>query len=391
MNSTIDVRKELSAHSLRFISFPATAGNVTPSYLLYDESSVESLRSALPLQPGSAVQLPFLVYASDSLWAWRGGLTAARCDWTSCTRAPPTAATRARPPTSTPSSSTSRCCDCRRRSSTSRSRRPRRRSRVPVCSKVLFLPLSPAVREYRQQTLGKTLLVSAGLRAAWPVSLCVFAPLGLLPPATRLSRLAVKRAREAETAVEVLLARNPLSDLGQTSIDPAMLTSLLPVWDTLVRRSGWAAQRKEEERKLVLLQAGAVRARGVLQLACEMSRFVAARETSLHELLQNVFVFWNSEKEKKFGYLSLTQLCLECSPQLMRGVTLLPEAQRVRYCDFSIRDKEGAAVKFAMQGALRMYKAAPGSTLSVIYVVSDEVKKPGTVHQMCGWMGESDA
>ena len=238
------------------------------------------------------------------------------------------------------------------------------------------------MREYRQQTLGKTLVVAAGLQAAWSVSLCVFAPLGLLPPATRLSRLAVKRAREAETAVELLLARNPLSDLGQTSIDPAMLASLLPVWETLVRRGGWAAGRKEEERKLVLLQAGAVRARGVLQLACELSRFVAGKETSLHELLQNVFVFWNSEKEKKFGYLTLTQLCLECSPQLLRGVTLLPESQRVRYCDFSVRDREGAAVKFVMQGTLRMYKATPGSTLSVIYVVSDEVKKPGTVHQM---------
>lgn len=237
------------------------------------------------------------------------------------------------------------------------------------------------MREVRQQTFGKTLTLVAGLQAAWPVSLCLFAPLGLLPPATRLSRLAVRRAREA-AAVELLLARSPLSDLAQTSLEPAALERLLPVWETLVRRSAWAAERKEEERKLVLLQAGAVRARGVMQLACELSRFVAGREASLHELLQNVFVFWNSEKEKKFGYLTLTQLCLECAPQLLRGVTLLPESQRVRYCDFSLRDKEGAAVKFAMQGTLRMYKATPGTTLSVIYVVSDEVKKPGTVHQV---------
>lgn len=246
---------------------------------------------------------------------------------------------------------------------------------------MFLLPLSPAVREVRQQTLGKTLTLVAGLQAAWPVSLCLFAPLGLLPPATRLSRLAVRRAREA-AAVELLLARSPLSDLAQTSLEPAALERLLPVWETLVRRSAWAAERKEEERKLVLLQAGAVRARGVMQLACELSRFVAGREASLHELLQNVFVFWNSEKEKKFGYLTLTQLCLECAPQLLRGVTLLPESQRVRYCDFSLRDKEGVAVKFAMQGTLRMYKATPGTTLSVIYVVSDEVKKPGTVHQV---------
>lgn len=51
MNSTIDVRKEAATPSLRFISFPATAGNVTPSYLLYDECSVEQLRQSLPLQP----------------------------------------------------------------------------------------------------------------------------------------------------------------------------------------------------------------------------------------------------------------------------------------------------------------------------------------------------
>lgn len=74
-----------------------------------------------------------------------------------------------------------------------------------------------------------------------------------------------------------------------------------------------------------------------------------------------MFVFWNSEKEKKFGYLSHHALCLECAPQLLRGVTLLPESQRVRYCDFSLRDKEGAAVKFAMQGTLRMYKGDAGN------------------------------
>ena len=116
------------------------------------------------------------------------------------------------------------------------------------------------MREVRQQTLGKTLTLVAGLQAAWPVSLCLFAPLGLLPPATRLSRLAVRRAREA-AAVELLLARSPLSDLAQTSLEPAALERLLPVWETLVRRSAWAAERKEEERKLVLLQAGAVRDR----------------------------------------------------------------------------------------------------------------------------------
>ena len=84
VNSTIDVRKEAATPSLRFISFPATAantsiisriGNVTPSYLLYDECSVEQLRQSLPLQPGGAAQLPFLVYASDSLWVRAVSLT----------------------------------------------------------------------------------------------------------------------------------------------------------------------------------------------------------------------------------------------------------------------------------------------------------------------------
>lgn len=75
VNSTIDVRKEAATPSLRFISFPATAGNVTPSYLLYDECSVVQLRQSLPLQPGGAAQLPFLVYASDSLWVRAVSLT----------------------------------------------------------------------------------------------------------------------------------------------------------------------------------------------------------------------------------------------------------------------------------------------------------------------------
>ena len=51
----------------RFISFPATSTNITPSYLLYHESAFQELASQLPFQPGSVIQIPFFVYVSDTL------------------------------------------------------------------------------------------------------------------------------------------------------------------------------------------------------------------------------------------------------------------------------------------------------------------------------------
>lgn len=105
--------------------------------------------------------------------------------------------------------------------------------------------------------------------------------------AGRLARLALSlRAAGAAAAGDAALAAGGAARAGgggggaaagaQSALGPRADESgaggagaSAAVWETLVRRSAWAAERKEEERKLVLLQAGAVRARGVMQLACE--------------------------------------------------------------------------------------------------------------------------
>lgn len=70
VSSVIKVQKEMNAAetAYRFISFPVTATNVTPSYLLYHESAIQELASKLPFLPGSEVQIPFFVYVNDTLY-----------------------------------------------------------------------------------------------------------------------------------------------------------------------------------------------------------------------------------------------------------------------------------------------------------------------------------
>ena len=244
--------------------------------------------------------------------------------------------------------------------------------------------LSFLVREYKQHTAGKALLFSAAIQSSRPISLCIFAPLWLLPPASKFSRLSI--ARESDSALELLLTHNALSDLYQVTLDPAILESLIPLWLTLYRRTigrlKLTQTKAEEDYRLVLLQAGSIQAGSTLQITFETLRYINGKETDLHELFKYVYVFWHSEKERKFGYLPLTQLCMDYDSSLLRSVRILLESERVRYTDFVLCDAKGTTMKFTMQGTLRVYHVSPDTQLGVVYAVTDTVKKPNTSHQM---------
>ena len=142
--------------------------------------------------------------------------------------------------------------------------------------------LSFLVREYKQHTAGKALLFSAAIQSSRPISLCIFAPLWLLPPASKFSRLSI--ARESDSALELLLTHNALSDLYQVTLDPAILESLIPLWLTLYRRTigrlKLTQTKAEEDYRLVLLQAGSIQAGSALQITFETLRYINGKESS---------------------------------------------------------------------------------------------------------------
>lgn len=170
------------------------------------------------------------------------------------------------------------------------------------------------------------------------------------------------------------------------TLDPAILSCLLPIWLTLYRRTivrlKLTQAKSEEDHRFVLLQTGSIQAGSTLQIAFKTLRYVNGNETDLHELFKYVYVFWHSEKERKFGYLPLTQLCMDYDSSLLRSIRITLESERVRYADFVLRDMEGTAVKFTMQGTIRVCHISQNTQLGVVYAVTDTVKKPNTSHQM---------
>jgi hypothetical protein len=175
-------------------------------------------------------------------------------------------------------------------------------------------------------------------------------------------------------------------DLSQISLDPELLTHLFTVWSECQNNTLLLWKRKnmlsEEDKRMVLVHAAAVHEESVVNGVLELSRFWNGDSQTMKEVLKNVFVMWNCEKEKKHGYMCLTQLCQEQHERTICESFLQSESLRPKFVDLSVRDKDGNILKYSKQSVIRKYKLKVGIQYTLQFVISEAIKRPNSFHQM---------
>lgn len=238
---------------------------------------------------------------------------------------------------------------------------------------------SRLVASYKQESASKVSLLQIALTPLLSSALFVFVPQWLLPASTRYSRISIKSKAASQPPLELLVVKSALTEVTQLTLNPSLLSQLLLFWrhayQKTVTKAGAASPFRQEKSQFVVVQAGFFPAHSAMRLRLEMNRFVEGERTALAEVMRHVYVFWNAEREQRFGYLPLSPLV---SAEVLEGVSLLPETERARCTEFMLRDESGETLKSVTQGVMRCYKVKAGSVVKAVYSVS----VAESVHQM---------
>lgn len=54
---------------MKFLSFPVTSSNASPSFIAYDQVLFSQLAESLPLSVDSEIEFPFLFHITDPLYS----------------------------------------------------------------------------------------------------------------------------------------------------------------------------------------------------------------------------------------------------------------------------------------------------------------------------------
>ena len=217
--------------------------------------------------------------------------------------------------------------------------------------------------------------------------------------------------------------QNVLNELTRGALPASSLSQLLPIWSLMYKQKygkleldmnspfkptkkktedgedkgeeGEEENNQNEHHEMAVLQVGTIQAGTVMNAIIEIIRFVRGKETNLHEIGQFIYVFWNCEKLRKYGYTTLSQLCLSSSSSsssssslsssssFLQSISLPLEQNRYRCADFTVCDAQGGILKGGVvRDGIRYYKVKCGELLSVGYVVGDAITKPNSVHHV---------
>lgn len=230
------------------------------------------------------------------------------------------------------------------------------------------------MRKAQQESASKTQLLTTSFAVHKQASVLVFAPLWLFPTSFKLSHVNLKRSNRV---IDLAVLKNSQSDLAHLSIDPDALRQCLSIWRQLAQ----STKLPQSDNQFVLVHGGVYSEGCVMRMVLEMIRYVKECEIGLNDIFKVCFVFWNCEKEKKYGYLPLSQVFYQWNPSFIHAHRILSDEKRVKVSEAVIRDETQAVLKYAMQGNVRVYHS-PKQKLSVLFGVSERILEANAMHQM---------
>ena len=238
------------------------------------------------------------------------------------------------------------------------------------------------MRKVQQESASKTQVLTSSLLVKKQSSVLVFAPLWLFPSSFKLSHVNLKRLKnQKEMVIDLAVLKNGQSDLSHLSIDPDILRQCLPIWQHLYKSMKLPQSIVQSDNQFVLVHGGVYTEGSVMKMVLEMIRYIKGCEIALNDVFKFCFVFWNCEKEKKYGYLPLSQLFHQWNPSFIQSYRILSDDTRLKVSDVIIRDENQTVLKYSTQGNVRVYRSEK-QKLSVLYSVSDSILEANSVHQM---------
>ena len=385
-----------SNSSLNQIAFSAATPDSLPSALFYQESIIQSLRSKFPLNANSQLKLPFTVLISDPLSFFFHSMTPSEL------HIDLTYSTSVESKYSRTTSFVTRFITESYALSLFSPQLDDTQPQIPlsITSPLLnkrssfFYHSHSLVRHFKTENGGKTVQFSSILTSNFNTTTFILAPRWILPSNVYLSQFRIKSTNTTDVPT-FLLVRNPLSDMSNVNVDITALKLALQLCNQNFGQSKAAAaaaaiplnksassssaNKAVSENEMIILQVNSVEKDASINLALELTRTLKQGKRSIHEAFRNVFVFWSSGFGKKSGFLPLSELL---SFQSLKDKFLIPDSERKRFVEMSVRSPQGETMKFSMQGPMRKYQAKVGSTLKLMYEVVARIEGVNSIHQM---------
>lgn len=245
----------------------------------------------------------------------------------------------------------------------------------------LFLSLLFIVRTLQQEIFSKTQMLSSSFFLQQQASILVFAPLWLFPASVKLSHVTIKRMKDQqEERITLPVLYNNQTDLSHLSLDSSSLQQFQSLWKYLYKHEYSPQGIQEADHRLVVVFGGMYSKGSILQVLLEIIRYVKGSAIELSNVMKNVYLYWNCEKEKRSGYLPYYHFFHEWNPSFLSTQVLQSDSQYHRYTECAIKDEQGNSIRYVLQNNTRVYQLKKGQEIVVVYQIGHELQQRENKH-----------
>lgn len=229
----------------------------------------------------------------------------------------------------------------------------------------------------------KTQTVVSSFFLQQQASILIFAPLWLFPPSVKLTHVTIKRMKDQqEERVTLPVLHNNQTDVSHLSVDSSSLQQFQSLWNPLYNRKYSPHDVEEADHRLVVVYGGVYSNGSIFQVLMDIIRYVKGSSIELSDVMKNVFLYWNCEKEKRSGYLPYLHFFSVWNSAFLSAHVLQSDIQYRRYADCVLKDNKGTTMKYVLHNNTRVYELKKGQEIIAVYHIVDELQRRENKHTM---------